>query len=113
MTDTCTVRFKSGQTTQDEATGAETAVLTPRFTSPCRLAAGKAPSTVTSGGRQVAVTLPELHLPLTTATAAVAEDDQVELVAPSAPEVLGSKFRVVAVPVQSQATARRLPLREA
>lgn len=114
MTDTCTVRFldPDAEPVQDEETGAEVRPTVTRFTSPCRLTNDVRLVESDAGGRQVAIAAPVLNLPVSAGPLSAEEDDEVEFVPPSSPEVLGRLFRIAGTPTKSQATALRFPLRE-
>lgn len=106
MTDTCTTRRQTG-TTYDDTTGATTPTWTAGYAGPCRVrqpSAGGSRATV--GEADVILQRPEVHLPMTAAL--LSPGDEVTLTGSvSDPLSIGRVFRVHAVPVHSQATARR------
>ncbi len=107
MTDTCTVTYKTGATTQDETTGREVPVYGTRFTSKCKVQARSVSVQESeAGGRMVATSTLEVHLPIS--APAVEVDDVVEVTAAAHdPQLVGRRFRVVAPVAKSHPTARR------
>jgi hypothetical protein len=104
-----TIRRKTGDTTQDETTGAEAAVYAVTHTDlPFRLAGtrGDSPSRkVTVGGVDVTLAVRVGSVPATTDN--LADGDLIEV---TAGENAGTVWRIVEADFQDQATARRLPV---
>jgi septal ring-binding cell division protein DamX len=114
MTDTVTVRYATGTTTQDPVTGSETPVYADRFTSRCKVQTRTLQARQEEvGGRTATTVTVELHLPISTPAVEVGDLCEITAVgALSDVQLLGRTFRVVAPVAKSFATARRLDVEE-
>lgn len=115
MLDSCIVEYKTGRTTQDENTGAESPVYATRFTSKCRIKdLGFADADTEAGGRREVTGATQIHLPWNVGQ--VYTDDRIRITAigsrtPS--RYLGRVYYIGSDHDRSQATATRLNVKEA
>lgn len=112
MTSRCTIRRKTGLTTQDEDTGREVPVWESTYTDlPIRVGGSRNASTSRRediAGVEVQQALRIAHLPA--ATANLADGDMVDV---TSGELAGVVLRIVEADWQEQATARRVPVEAA
>lgn len=117
MTSTCTISRWDGVTTStDPDTGAVTKSTTPVYAGKCRVQIRSlAAQNPQAGETQVAITRPELHLPILTSvglrTGDVALMNTVDPVTGD-PDLVGRSLRVEVPFHKDDATARRLPCTE-
>lgn len=114
MTDIVTVRYATGNTTQDPVTGSTVPEYADRFTSKCKVQARNlVAQDAEVGGRTATTVRLELHLPVDAPAVEPGDVCEVTAVGPlSDPQLLGRKFTVVAPVGKSFATARRLEVEE-
>lgn len=115
MTDTVTISYETGATTQDPETGSETPVYATRFSSKCKVQSrAVVVRDAEVGGRTAETVRAELHLPVN--APAVQPGDRAEITAVgslSDVTLLGRVFTVQGgTPPKSLATARRLDVEE-
>lgn len=114
MTDTFAVKYKTGATTQDEATGAEVPVYATEFTSPCKFQSNTlSTDEVESGGRRVVVDQLQIHYPV--GKPQVRQDAVIVCTAvgpKSDPRLVGRDFVVGAPMNKTYATATRLNVKD-
>lgn len=114
MTDTCTVQHLTGSST-DQETGVVTPTYSTVYSGVCKVQqSAPATSPTTIGEAEIFVGQLTLHLPVNTASAAVAPDDLVTITACTLDaSLVGKTFRLRGPAHKSYATARRFPLIEA
>jgi hypothetical protein len=112
MRDTCRIS-RPGTKVWDETTLTYTDSKTSVYEGKCGLLNPyRAPTTATTPGQAQAVQMARLSLPVATSTG-VREGDIVEyLTSESDPDLPGTNFTVIGGAHQSEATARRVPIRE-
>lgn len=115
MLDTCDIRYKTGNTTQDPNTGSEVPVYATRFSTPCRVKVGQglAVQDAEAGGRTVVTVRRELHIPV--GSAAVEPYDIAVMTSvheTSDPTLAGATLVLDGPAPGSQTTARRLQVSE-
>ena len=114
MKDTCTVSYKTGETTQDETTGATIAVYAVRFTSRCKAQANTlATGDADVGGGRTVVDRLQVHLPWDCPQSFPDDVIEITAIAPTTtPRLLGRKFIVGAPMDKTDATATRLNVQD-
>lgn len=115
MLDTCDIKYKTGETTQDPETGETTPVYATRFSTPCRVkvAEGLAARSSEVGGRTAVVVVRQLHIPVS--SAAVHPGDIAVMTSiheTSDPTLAGATLILDGPAPGSQTTARRLQVSE-
>lgn len=110
MMDACTIRHTTGLTTDDK--GDVTPVKVVVYTGPCRIKLAGNGSATDGGEVTVALLSPEVHVPVV-GTEAVVHGDEVTIdSALNDTALVGRTFQVIAKPVASERTARRLSCEE-
>jgi hypothetical protein len=111
MLDACTIQHPTGVTT-DDLTGVVTAAYATVYTGPCRVKQSGNGSATDGGEVTVAVLNLEVHVPVV-GTEAVVHGDRVTITsAVNDTALVGRTFRVIAKPIRSEATARRISCEE-
>lgn len=113
MTDTWTITRK-GVPVLNETTGNYDAPVTTVYTGPGKLQSFESyEQTPSAGGHTFAVMRPHLHLPITSASAAVRVDDIATCTASSVdPSLVGTKVTIAGIQSKTYMTARRFPVSE-
>jgi hypothetical protein len=113
MRDTCRIT-RPGPKTWDETTMTYTPSSTVVYEGKCRfLNPYRAPTTANTPGQTQVVQLARLSLPVATSLGINEADDVEYLTSESDPDMVGRKFTVDGRAHQSDATARRIPVKEA
>jgi hypothetical protein len=116
MVDTCTIVLEDAEPVYDEATDTYTYDASSTvYTGACKVQSARAmAATPEAGAELLAVSRRELHLPITTASAAVRPDMVATITASSLnPGLVGRKFRLSDLgDEKSLATARRFGVEE-
>lgn len=110
MADTCTVRRKTGETT-DPDTGAVTPVMTPVYTGRCRLIQPSPTGGQTTVGEAV-LTLSGSVLCLPVSALGVTTDDVATMDTSGDPDAVGAKLKIGSPAHQSHPVERRFPVTE-
>jgi hypothetical protein len=111
MTDACTIRRRTGETT--DANGVVTPTWATVYAGPCRVQQGHAESRdETPGEARVRLIRRELHLPITTSTNIRADDVATIDTSINDPDLAGRLFVIRGEAAKSEATARRLGVDE-
>lgn len=111
MIDACTVEHPTGVTTND-TTGVVTPTWSTVYTGPCRIKQQGNGSAADGGEVTVAVLALEVHVPIVGSETVVHGDRVTITSAVNDPALVGRTFQVVAKPIASERTARRLSCEE-
>lgn len=111
MTDTCRVKYKTGNGVQNETTGVESPTYVTRFDSACKFQTSYAQAQPDVGGRRDPIDTAEIHLPADAAQ--VHEGDVIECLTSATDSRLVGRLFVVGSPMnKTYATATRLSVKE-
>jgi hypothetical protein len=112
MVDTCTIRVRTGATTQSETTGQVTRTASTVYAGPCRVQQAQAqPQQHDAGERTVTVQPSIVSIPSTSVSIPVGAVITIDASVLS-PALAGRVFRVTGAHHKSHATAQRLQVEE-
>jgi hypothetical protein len=114
MVDTCTIRHRTGETT-DTTTGVVTPTTTTVYTGRCKVqqsTLGAASEPRDPGEASVRLVAYAVHLPVATSTG-IRDGDEITITAAGHdPDLVGKVFTVLGTMAKTYATARRLQVQE-